>query len=160
MGDVRGIHLVPGEGDTLRNPLGGPLTFRARGDDTGGAMTVFESIAGPGEGPPLHTHAEEDEVLYVLEGTLRAKLDGELRDAPAGSFVFIPKRLPHTWQNVGDGPARLLVVFTPAATGMERFFQRFAELPEDAPVPEAFRTLGAEAGMDVVGPPLAQSDPL
>jgi hypothetical protein len=49
------------------------------------------------------------------------------------------------------------VIFTPAE--MERFFERFAELPDDASPREAFTTLGSEAGMDVVGPPLAESDP-
>ena len=38
-------------------------------------MTAFESAAAPGEGPPLHRHASEDEVLYVLKGRLRVKLE-------------------------------------------------------------------------------------
>jgi hypothetical protein len=41
---------------------------------------------------------------------------------------------------------------------MEGFFDRFAQLTD--PGPEDFRSIGAEEGMDVVGPPLAQSDPL
>jgi hypothetical protein len=28
------------------------------------------------------------------------RLGDKLRDAPAGTFVFIPKALVHTWQNV------------------------------------------------------------
>jgi hypothetical protein len=36
---------------------------------------------------------------------------------------------------------------------MERFFDRFAALPAGPVDPSAFRTLGAEAGMKVVGPP-------
>ena len=156
--DLHAVHPAPGEGETVRNPLGGPLAFKARGAETGGAMTAFESTAAAGEGPPLHVHTNADEVLYIVEGSFRFKLDGELRDSPAGSFVFIPRGAPHTWQNVGAEPGRLLVLFTPAA--MEPFFDRFAELPDGASVPEAFRTLGADAGMEVVGPPLAKSDPL
>jgi hypothetical protein len=68
--------------------------------------------------------------------------------------------VPHTWQNVGDGTARLLVLFIPGAPGMERFFERFGEVTGDASVAEAFASLADEAGMKVVGPPLAQSDPL
>ncbi len=45
-------------------------------------------------------------------------------------------------------------MFTPS--GMEAFFDRFAELA--APDPAAFKTIGASVGMDVVGPPLAQRD--
>lgn len=152
------IQRGPGEGAQLRNPLGGPLTFKARAPETGGSVTAFESSPAPGEGPPLHIHRDADELLYVLEGAFRFKLGDELRDAPAGSFVFVPRDLPHTWQNVGETPACLLVVFTPAA--MEGFFESFAALPEGSSVPEAFRSLGQEVGMDVVGPPLAVSDPL
>jgi quercetin dioxygenase-like cupin family protein len=152
------IHRAPGEGATIKNPLGGPLTFKARGAETGGAMTALESTPAPGEGPPLHLHTDADEVLYVLEGSFRFKLDGDLHDSPPGSFVFIPRGAPHTWQNVGAEPGRLLVLFAPAA--MEPFFDRFAEVADDASIPEAFRSLGSEVGMEVAGPPLAKSDPL
>jgi oxalate decarboxylase/phosphoglucose isomerase-like protein (cupin superfamily) len=84
----------------------------------------------------------------------------DVQRATAGAFAFVPRGTPHTWQNVGDGPARLLVIFTPAAAGVERFFERFAELPEDEVGLEAFRRLAREAETDVVGPPLAESHPL
>jgi quercetin dioxygenase-like cupin family protein len=152
---TQGIHLGPGAGVTVENPLGGPLTFKARGHETNGRMVAFESTAAPGEGPPLHVHANEDEVVYALEGTFRFQLDGEVRDAPPGSFMFIPRGAAHTWQNVGSTPGRLLVLFTPA--GMEAFFERFAEDAGEASPAEAFRRFGREAGMDVVGPPLASA---
>jgi quercetin dioxygenase-like cupin family protein len=155
--DVRPIQLAPGAGVAIRNPVGGALTFKVRGEESNGAMTVLESSPAPGEGPPFHVHAGMDEVVYVLEGTMRIKLHDEVRDAPAGTCAFIPRGAPHTWQNVGDAPARFLAVLTPS--GLERFFEHFAQLPDDASVPEAFRTFGPEAGMEVVGPPLSESDP-
>lgn len=156
--ELRAVHLAPGEGATVRNPVGGPLTFKLRGAETNGTLAAFESIAAPGEGPPLHVHANEEEVWYALEGTFRFKLEGEVRPAPAGSFVFIPRGVVHTWQNIGDSPGRLLAIVTPA--GFETFFERFGELPADAAVQEEFRALGSQVGMHVVGPPLAVSDPL
>ena len=84
-------------------------------------------VVGPGDGPPLHTHEAQDESWYVLEGELRFKLGDTMQAAPAGSFVFVPRGTVHAFQNVGPGPARILVIFTPA--GMEPFFERFAELP-------------------------------
>jgi hypothetical protein len=60
--------------------------------------------------------------------------------------------VPHAFHNAGEEPARILVMFTPS--GMERFFDRFAALPADAVVSEAFGRIGGEVGMDVVGPPL------
>lgn len=156
---ARAVFLGPGEGAAVKNPVGGALTFKIRGEQTGGAaLAALESIAASGEGPPLHVHANEDEIWYALEGTFRVKLDDEVRDAPAGTFVFIPRNVVHTWQNVGDEPARILAVTAPA--GLERFFERFAALPPDASWAEEFRRLGAEVGMTVVGPPLSETDPL
>ncbi len=154
---VRALVIGPAEGPTVANPARGGLTYKARSEQTGGALTAWESTAAPGDGPPLHLHVNEDELMYVLEGLLRFRLDETDHPAPAGSFVFIPRGVPHTWQNAGDGQARILFVFTPASPGMERFFERAAELPEDTRMAESFKTLASAAGMEVVGPPLPRS---
>ena len=151
------VTVGPGEGATIQGPAGGPLTFKVRGEQTDDALTAFENVVAPGDGPPLHTHANEDEWWYVLEGRLRFRLGDERRDAPEGAFVFVPRGVPHCFQNVGETPARILVSFTPS--GMEAFFDRFAELPDGPVDPGVFARLGAEVGMAVVGPPLAVSDP-
>ena len=156
MADPSGALVVgPGAGATIEGPVGGPLTYKARGEQTGGTFTAFENTIPPDQGPPLHTHANEDEAFYVLNGELRFELGGELRPAPAGSFVFVPRGTPHRFQNVGDNPARILVMFTPA--GMERFFDEFANL--SSPEPDAMTRIGGPLGMQVLGPPLTQSDP-
>jgi quercetin dioxygenase-like cupin family protein len=140
----------PGQGPTVQGPAGGPLTFKVRGDRTNGALTVIENEIAPGDGPPHHVHAAEDEAWWIVEGTVRFKLGEDLHEAPAGSFVFVPRGVAHSFQNAGDRPARILVLFTPG--GMERFFDGFAALEEFDP--EAFARLGAGVGMEVVGPPL------
>jgi quercetin dioxygenase-like cupin family protein len=147
--------MSPGDGQTVANPAGGGLTYKAHSEHTGGALTAWESIAAPGEGPPLHLHVNEDEFMYVLEGQLRFRLDGTDHSGHAGTFVFIPRGVAHTWQNAGEGPARILFVFTPASPGMERFFERSAQLPEDTRMADAFKTLASDAGMEVLGPRLA-----
>lgn len=140
----------PGEGPRIQGPAGGPLTFKVRGDRTGGALTLIENEIAPGDGPPHHVHANEDEAWWILDGGLRFKLGDQLHEAPTGSFVFVPRGVAHSFQNPGDTPARILVMFTPG--GMERFFDAFGDLEElDA---EAFARLGSQVGMDVVGPPL------
>lgn len=152
------ISRGPDEGQRIEGPVGGPLTFKARGRETGGALTALVNVIPPGQGPPLHVHANEDEAWYVIEGELRFKIGEEISAAPAGSFVFVPRGTPHCFQNPEESPARILVLFTPA--GMERFFDEFAKLPADQVGPDAFRQAGSPVGMDVLGPPLAQSDPL
>jgi quercetin dioxygenase-like cupin family protein len=147
---ARPVAVGPGEGETIQGPAGGPLTFKVRGAETNGALMALENAIAPGDGPPEHTHAAEDESWYVVAGELRFKLGDEIASAPAGSFVFVPRGVPHAFVNAGAEPARILVMFTPA--GMEGFFDRFAEL--EAFDPAAFARLGREVGMEVVGPPL------
>jgi quercetin dioxygenase-like cupin family protein/ketosteroid isomerase-like protein len=144
----------PEEGRPVPNPIAQDVTIKLTAGETSGALSMFESTPGPGAGPPLHVHANEDEVLYVVEGTIRFKLGDETRETPAGGFAFIPRGLRHAWKNVGREPARVMFFFTPASPGMERFFRAFAEVPEGGPVQEEFARLGREAGMEVVGPPL------
>jgi quercetin dioxygenase-like cupin family protein len=152
----RGVVARPGEGERVASPIGGDVTFVVRGDQTNGALAALDVTVPPGEGPPLHVHTREDETIYVLEGDLRFKLDGMLSTTPPGSFVFVQRGVAHSFQNVGDEPGRLLITFAPA--GMEGFFDRLSGLA--AFDLDAFREAGAEVGMEVVGPPLAESDPL
>jgi quercetin dioxygenase-like cupin family protein len=150
-----------GEGQSVPNPLAEAIEFKARAEQTAGTLTAFESAPAAGEGPPLHVHENEDEVLYFLDGLFRLKIEDVVRNASSGSFAFIPKGIPHAWQNIGNEPGRLLVMFLPAAAGMEQFFERLAAADADqASVAEAFATLAEVGGMKVVGPPLVQSDPL
>jgi quercetin dioxygenase-like cupin family protein len=154
--NARGVILGPGEGVSVANPVGGSMTFKVRGPETHGVLFALETIAAPGEGPPLHTHADEDELLYVLDGRFRFRLEDELREGSAGTCMYVRRGAPHTWRNVSDAPARMLAVFSPA--GMETFFERFAEHAGTAAAQDAFRTLGGDAGMTVVGPPLADDE--
>jgi len=151
----RAVCVRPGEGRTIEGPVGGPLTFKVTGEETGGALTALENVIPPGQGPPLHTHANEDEAWYVIEGDLRFRLGDENATAPAGSFVFVPRGTPHCFHNAGSADARILVMFTPS--GMEAFFERFTSA--ETPGPQAFAEAGSGVGMEIVGPPLAVSDP-
>jgi quercetin dioxygenase-like cupin family protein len=148
------ILTQPGDGATVVSPAGGPITFKARAEQTCGMLTAMESVAARGEGPPLHVHVHEDELVYVVEGCLLFSLDDALHEMPAGSFVFIPRGVAHTWQAASDGPTRFLFAFTPGAPGMERFFERAAELPDAIRGREAFPRFATDAGMEVHGPPL------
>jgi len=48
---------------------------------------------------------------YVLEGHFRFRADEEILDAPADSFVFVPRGTAHCFQNIGGEPARILLTF-------------------------------------------------
>ena len=157
---VQPFALGPGEGFAVANPTGAVTTFKAMADACGGTITAIEGSAAPGEGPPLHVHPRQDELIYTLEGMHRVKLGDHVFDAPVGTFVFIPRGTPHTWQNTGDTLARFFAAFTPAAPEFEQFFVRFADLAPGERGVAAFARLAEEThAMEVVGPPLGHSQP-
>ena len=157
---IKPVVVAARAGLSVENPVGGVLTFKAMSEETGGAVTALETIAAPGEGPPLHVHAE-DELIHTLEGVFRIKLGDALHELTPGTFVFIPTGTPHAWQNIGSRPARFFATITPGARAFEEFFRRYAELPVDERGLEAFGRLAAETrAFEVVGPPLAESDPI
>ena len=158
LSEMKPFDIGPGEGTVVEGPAGGPLSFKVRSSETDGALTVFENRVPPGPGTPLHVHHNEDEAWYILEGEFRFRLGDEISTRSAGSFVFIPRTTAHCWQNVGEEPARVLVIFTPS--GIERFFDEFAKLPAGPPDLETLNKIGQRFAMDVLGPPLGVSHPL
>ena len=152
---MRPYALAPGEGLAVENPVS-TLIFKATAAQTGGGMTAIDTLVAPGEGPPLHVHPEQDEFIYVLDGTFTVRLEEELIDAEPGSFIFIPRGTPHTWKNAGLVPARFYAGFVPAAPAFEEWFARYAELPAERHGTEAFARLAAETQpFEVLGPPLS-----
>jgi mannose-6-phosphate isomerase-like protein (cupin superfamily) len=113
-----GYLLGPDEGDRYWF-LGTLMTVKAGGAQTDGALTLIEQLAPAGFAPPPHVHLREDEAFYILEGELRVTCGERSWNAPADSFVFLPKGVPHTFAVVGDRPARLLQITAPAQ--FERF---------------------------------------
>ena len=79
-----------------------------------GQAGAFEMVVPPGSNvPPLHSHAHNEEVVYVLEGRLRYSVDGEVRDLGAGASAFTPKGAVHGFSNPFPAPTRALIVQTP-----------------------------------------------
>src|SRR5215211_6217505 len=114
--------VAPNEGRTI---LDGFVGFKLFGADTGGALAIVEHVLEPGLlGAPMHTHRNEDEYSYVLEGAITVLVDDELIQAPAGTLVCKPRNIPHTFWNQGSIPARLLEIISPA--GFERYFDELA----------------------------------
>lgn len=99
------------------------FTFLADGKDTGGRFATIEFAPRRGLEPPPHTHANEDESLYVLDGELTVTIGEQHLAAGPGSFVFLPRNLQHSWR-IHTEMARILITFAPA--GMEAFLKQIA----------------------------------
>jgi len=74
----------------------------------------FEMVVPPGSNvPPPHSHKASEELVYVLDGTLRYTVGGETRDLGPGDSMATPRGVVHAFANPHAGTARALVVNTP-----------------------------------------------
>ena len=95
------IVLPPGEGRSY--PMGRiGAVFKADGGETQDAYSISEWWLEPHtKGPGAHSH-EEDDVFYVIEGTMSFLIEGRWIDAPRGSFVLVPGGATHDFENRGS----------------------------------------------------------
>lgn len=113
--------------------LGTRMTVKATAQSTGGTFGLIEVRLAVGFSPPLHIHHQEDESFWILEGKLTFVCDGQTYQAGPGSFIYLPRDLPHTFR-VDEGPARVLELVQPA--GHERFYVEGGRPALDDAIPE------------------------
>src|SRR5262245_16374142 len=92
---------------------------KATAMQTGNAFGLVEFLTPVVAGSPYNLHRAEQETFYVLEGQLQF-ISGERRlTGGPGSYVLLPRDIPHGFRVVGASPARFLVLTTPG--GFEGF---------------------------------------
>jgi|SRR5213594_3436701 len=155
---VSPIAMCADEGEAIWS-FGVLATIKASGETTNGRVAVIEHLAPQGAGSPLHVHHREDEWFYVTEGALTFWVGGEVSEAPAWSFVYGPRDIPHTFL-VSSPQARFLLVTEPA--GFEGFLRTMGQpapsltIPPPAAPPSDLAPLvaaAAEYGIEILGPP-------
>lgn len=147
--------IAPGAGRLL--DMG---TFQAQvlaaGDQTDQEFSLLLTQSEPaGFGPPLHRHHDAAEAFFVLEGDYLMFLGEpgaeEQTLCPPGTFVYVPRGHPHTFQVVSEAPGRKLNIFAPA--GMVGFFEALAEAEAaGTATPELLDRIAAAHQMEVLGP--------
>lgn len=159
MAGVPALAVAHGEGEAT---WFGPnrMVVKATAETTGGAYGLVESWIPAGSSPPLHVHHREDEAFWVLEGRVRFVCGEEELVADAGSHVFLPREVPHTFVAEGAGIVHLLTLVTPG--GSERFFVEAGRpadgpgLPPPGPPDIArLREVAPRFDLEILGPPLA-----
>ena len=91
---------------------------------------VFAQVSGPRDGlsgivaieatflagkcHDFHRHPGQEEVIYVIEGTIEQWLEHEKHVLTAGDSVVIPASAVHATFNDGDAPARILAILSPS----------------------------------------------
>jgi quercetin dioxygenase-like cupin family protein len=77
---------------------------------TGETVALHETIQPAGTVPNPAHRIQHSEVIVVEEGTLEFEHDGKAERAGAGSIIYVALGTLHTMKNVGDGPARYVVI--------------------------------------------------
>jgi quercetin dioxygenase-like cupin family protein len=79
---------------------------------------------------PAHSHPNGEEVIYIVQGSGRVMVDGEVGGVKAGSTVLFPRGKVHMLHNTGDEEMKVVCFFAPATT-LENY-----KMYEDVDFPE------------------------
>lgn len=139
----RFVHVEP-TGGTCIVSESLKMTVKLSSEASGGEVTVLSALVAPGDGPPLHTHARENEGYYVLSGFFEFVCGENRAEGGPGTFVFAPRQVPHRYRNIGEGHGELLFFFTPG--GIEGFFEESAPLRDR----EQKRAIAAKYGITML----------
>ena len=135
---------------------GEPAFFdKIAGSDVGGRLSVLEVKTPPGQGPPMHIHLEQNEWMYLLEGSFGLQCGSEMKVLNTGDSFMAPRGIPHAYVVLGTVPARHLNLYDPAGE-IEAFFRDYDKnhQPGVRPTPEQGALAEKLYRIKVVGPPL------
>lgn len=120
-------------GDLLKLGPHDSLEIRAASVEALEVEAAYRPLGSP---PPAHFHPSQDEHFEVLEGTMRARVEGEERELPAGAVLDVARGQVHQMWNPGEAPARVRWVTTPALRTEEWFRTLDSLFAEGGAIPQ------------------------
>ena len=79
---------------------------------------------------PAHSHPNGEEVIYIVTGTGKVMIEGEVQPVKAGSAVLFPQGKIHMLRNSGTEEMKVACFFAPA-TNLDNYkFFESIEFPE------------------------------
>ena len=76
-------------------------------------LLVIEVSLAPGGGHAFHKHPNQEEVIYVISGSVEQWLEKERRTLGPGDSIFIPADTVHASFNKSKGDAKLIAILGP-----------------------------------------------
>lgn len=99
----------------------------------GSKVLVFADLVfAPGDGFNFHHHPHQEEVLYLMEGSLEAWVGQEKHTMNKGDTMYLPPGAVHANFNVSEQEARMFVVLTPVIESEELGLE-LVDVSEEAP---------------------------
>ena len=87
------------------------------GDEVGNSreLSLARLVIDPGKAGDAHVHANCEESIYVVAGTVQCRIDGMLAPLGAGACAVVPRGRVHSIMNAGASPAELVLGYSTAA---------------------------------------------
>ncbi|GLB69130.1 cupin domain-containing protein [Arthrobacter mangrovi] len=100
---------------------------------TNGQFMLSHTHAYLGSEPPVHEHNGEDEIFYLLEGSVTFWVEDTEVTLGPGDSILMPRNVPHIFQASSEVESRWLNISGPA--GLEKFFEDVS-VPAEYPGPQ------------------------
>ena len=78
-------------------------------------MTTHMGVVPPGQSTSEHSHPLSEEIVYIVKGTGRCRVGGEIGELRPNCMLFVPEGLPHQYTSTGSEDLVILVVYSPPA---------------------------------------------
>jgi quercetin dioxygenase-like cupin family protein len=132
---------------------------------TDGRLGMSLVTQPPGTATPLHRHTHEAEALFLLEGRISYRAGDVIHELEDGSFLYLPREVPHAFRVRGDSPARFLAVTVPG--GLMGLYDEVGVPATELRLPGAdglpmdeeiarWNEVGPRYGLQVLGPPIPE----
>ena len=107
--DVKGI-CPPNYEKTDSKPLISPKIMDAKN-----FVMVYNEIEEHG-GVKTHEH-EAEHGYFIIEGKMLLRIGKEEREVEAGTAIYIPSGVPHSFRAIGKDKLRLIMIYSPPGKG-------------------------------------------
>ena len=119
--------------DVERERLEGMGTLGMISPPTGSETVLFgDLVFEPSDEFSFHYHPNQDEALYIIEGSIEAWIEQEKRTIGSDDTMWLPRGTIHRCVNRSDSPAKVFVLLTPPIPEAEGGFE-LVDVSEEAP---------------------------